>query len=313
MLALSLLIGLIAASTGIVGGAVWFDAALHRSPVLGAYPDRPEPSRGTTWLLVGSDSRQELSAEQQRALGTGGDLGDGRADTIVLVHVPGVGSTTPATVVSIPRDSDVVIPGHGHDKINTAFALGGARLLAQTVEQASGLRIDHFIGIGFGGFAALVDALGGITACPTTSINDPLAGIDLAAGCQTLDGHHALGYVRTRATPRADLDRMINQRLFISALLQRASNPTVWLNPWRWYAVPRAVVDALTVDSGAHLWDLARLAWALNASPTTTTVPISAFATNDAGSVVVWNQDAARQLFDALAADAPVPSTALDG
>ena len=200
------------------------------------------------------------------------------------------------------------IPGHGKDKINAAFAMGGAPLLAQTVEQATGLRLDHYAEIGFGGFAALVDALGGVTVCPTTPLNDPLAGIDLPAGCQRLNGRNALGYVRTRDTPRADLDRMANQRQFVSALLHDAARPAVWLNPWRWYSVPRAAADALTVDRDDHVWDLARLGWALHGSTTTMTVPIGEFTSGDAGSVVVWNHDEASRLFEALAADAPVPA-----
>jgi LCP family protein required for cell wall assembly len=207
----------------------------------------------------------------------------------------------------------VPIPGYGTDKINAAFALGGAPLLAQTVEQATGLRLDHYAEVGFAGFAAVVDAVGGVTACPTEPINDPLAGIDLPAGCQKLDGRSALGYVRTRATPRADLDRMTNQRQFMSDLLHRAASPAVWLNPWRWYSVPHAAVDALTVNDGDHVWDLARLGWALHGSTTTVTVPIGEFTSSDSGSVVVWDRDAAGRLFDALAADAPVPQAALSG
>ena len=127
--------------------------------------------------------------------------------------------------------------------------------------------------------------------CPVEPINDPLAGINLPAGCQKLDGRNALGYVRTRATPRADLDRMINQRLFMSALLHRAASPSVWLNPWRWYSVPSAAADALTVDRGDRVWDLARLGWALHASTTEVTVPIDEFTDADVGSVVVWNHE----------------------
>lgn len=312
-LAVSLLVVLVAAPIALIGAAIWLDTAIHRGIIVSDYPDRPSAGRGATWLLVGSDSRQELTTAQQESLTTGGDTGEGRADTIVLVHVPRLGSSTPATMVSLPRDSQVSIPGHGRNKINAAFALGGAPLLAQTVEQATSLRIDHVIEIGFSGFAAVVDAIGGVTACPTTPVDDPLAGIDLSAGCQTLDGPQALGYVRTRATPRADLDRMVNQRLVMSALLHRTTNLTTWLNPWRWYAVPRAVVDALTVDLEVHVWDLARLAWALHRSPLQTTVPIGALTDSDAGSVVIWNSDAARQLFAAMAADAPVPATSLEG
>ncbi|ORX10849.1 LytTR family transcriptional regulator [Mycobacterium xenopi] len=305
---MTLLIGVLLATASVLGGALWLDTSLRRTPVLTDYPGRPAPGRGTTWLLVGSDSRQGLTVEQQQALSTGGDTGNGRTDTILLVHVPGIGSSSPTTMVSIPRDSYVPIPGYGGDKINAAFAMGGAPLLAQTVEQATGLRLDHYVEIGFSGFARLVDALGGVTVCPTAAVDDPLAGIDLPAGCQRADGRAALGYVRSRATPRADLDRMVHQRQLLSTLLHRAASPAVWLNPWRWYTVPRAAADALTVDQGDHVWDLARLGWALRGATATMTVPIGEFTGSDSGSVVVWNHDAARQLFDALASDAPLPS-----
>ncbi len=274
----------------VVATGVWMDSSLHRIPAL----------------------RQGLSPDQQAELATGGDIGNGRTDTILLVHVPGIGSSTPTTMVSIPRDSYVPIPGYGEDKINAAFAVGGAQLLAQTVEEATGIRLDHYAEIGFDGFAELVDAVGGVTMCPTEPINDPLAGIDLPAGCQKLDGRNALGYVRTRATPRADLDRMINQRQFMSALLHRAATPAVLLNPLRWYPMAHGVSGALTVDAGDHIWDLARLAWALHGDITTTTVPIGEYTGGDSGSVVIWNSDAAGQLFAALASDSPVPQDVLD-
>ncbi|ETW22249.1 LytTR family transcriptional regulator [Mycobacterium gastri 'Wayne'] len=312
-MALSVLVVLLLAGAGILGGALWLDTSLRREPVFSDYADRPGSGRGTNWLLVGSDSRQDLTAEQQQNLATGGDVGTGRTDTILLVHVPGFGSSTPTTLVSIPRDSSVPIPGHGRDKINSAFVTGGAPLLVQTVEQATGLRVDHYAEVGFGGFAELVDALGGVNMCLSEPIRDPLAGIDLPAGCQQLDGRRGLGYVRSRATPRADLDRMLNQRQFMAALLHRAGSPAVWLNPWRWYAVPHAATAALTVDQGTHVFDLARLGWALHGHTTALTVPIGAFTDSDVGSVVVWNHDAARELFDALASDAPVPASALDG
>ncbi len=297
---------------GIPGGTLWMETALRREPVLTDYPGRPAPGRGSTWLLVGSDSRQGLTVEQQRVLATGGDTGNGRTDTMLLVHVPAFGSGTGTTMVSIPRDSYVAIPGYGRDKINAAFATGGAALLAQTVEQATGLRLDHYAQVGFSGFAVLVDALGGVTVCPSAPINDPLAGVDLPAGCQTLDGRAALGYVRSRDTPRADLDRMVDQRRFMAAMLHRAASPAVWCNPWRWYSVARAAAGALTVDRGDHAWDLARLGWALHGSTTALTVPIGELTGSDVGSVVVWDHDKAARLFDAIAADQPVPSAVLE-
>jgi LCP family protein required for cell wall assembly len=311
LISLSLVIAVLLISAGILGGTLWMETALHRQPVLTDYPGRPAAGRGTTWLLVGSDSRQDLTVEQQQALATGGDTGSGRTDTILLVHVPALGSPTPTTMVSIPRDSYVPIPGYGRDKINAAFAMGGAPLLAQTVEQATGLRLDYYAEVGFGGFAVVVDALGGITVCPVAPMDDPLAGIDLPAGCQKLDGRNALGYVRSRDTPRADLDRMVNQRRFMSALLHRVASPAVWLNPWRWYSVPHAAADALTVDQGDHVWDMARLGWALHGSTVALTVPIGDVTGTDVGSVVVWDHDKAAQLFEALAADQPVPPAVL--
>ena len=171
--------------------------------------------------------------------------------------------------------------------------------------------MDHYAEIGFAGFADVVDAVGGVTMCPTEPISDPLAGIDLLAGCQKLNGRNALGYVRTRATARADLDRMINQREFLSALLHRAASPAVWLNPFRWLALKSSVTNAMTVDSGVHVWDLVRLAWALHDKPVTTTVPIEESTVNDLGDVVEWNSDAASRLFAAMSADEPIPTDVL--
>jgi anionic cell wall polymer biosynthesis LytR-Cps2A-Psr (LCP) family protein len=118
--------------------------------------------------------------------------------------------------------------------------------------------------------------------------------------------------VRSRATPRADLDRMINQRQFMSALIHRATSPLVLVNPLRWYPMAHAASGSVTVDDGAHIWDLARLAWSLHGTVTTTTVPIGEFTGSDSGSVVVWNSDEANRLFKALAADEAVPADVLE-
>lgn len=307
-------VGLVVGLAGI-GIAFWVESSLHRVAVFAGYDNRPAAGAGTNWLLVGSDSRADLTEEQQAELATGGEVGNGRTDTILLVHIPGLLSGGPTTMVSIPRDSYVDIPGYGMDKLNAAFAIGGPGLLAQTVEENTGLRLDHYAEVGFAGFGDVVDALGGVTVCPSDPISDPLAGIDLPAGCQVLDGPSSLGYVRSRATPRADLDRMLHQREFMSAMLHRVASPAVWLNPWRWYAVPHAALSALTVDADAHVWNLAQLVWGLlglDSSTTTVTVPIGEFTANEAGAVVVWNQDAAGALFEALRTDAPVPQQVLD-
>lgn len=295
-----------------VGTAIRVETSLRRITVFSDYEDRPAAGAGTNWLLVGSDSREDLTPEQQAALATGGDMGTGRTDTILLVHIPGLLSGEHASMVSIPRDSYVEIPGHGMDKINAAFAVGGPSLLAQTVELDTGLRLDHYAEIGFAGFGDVVDALGGVRVCPSDPIDDPLAGINLPAGCQWLGGAEALGYVRTRATPRSDLDRMIHQREFMSSLLQRVGSPWVWLNPWRWYAVPHAALSALTVNTDVHVWSLVSLAWALHRASTTITVPVGEITVNEVGDVVVWDSEAANSLFEALRTDSAIPQEVLD-
>ena len=141
---------------------------------------------------------------EQQQFGTGGDVG-ARTDTIMVLHM---GDGKP-TLMSIPRDSYVNIPGHGMNKINAAYNFGGPQLLAKTIEQLTGIRIDHYAEIGFGGFDTLVDAVGGVNICIDQSLRDPKAGLNLTKGCHDLNGQQALGLVRTRAFPNADLERVV--------------------------------------------------------------------------------------------------------
>ncbi|VDR38236.1 Regulatory protein msrR [Tsukamurella paurometabola] len=303
---------------GTVAGTIYFDGKLTRIDALASYAGRVADTPGTNWLLVGTDAREGLTPEQQKALATGGDLGGARTDTIMLVHIPKSGA---ATLVSIPRDLYVQIPGQGGHKINAAYFLGstsgngdaaGAQLLVQTFEKASGVRIDHYAEIGFGGFANMVDAIGGVEMCPKYPINDPKAGLRIKAGCQTLDGAQALGYVRTRATPNADLDRVVHQREFMSALFKEATSPTTLLNPFEMWGLSNAVVEALSVDKDTHLWDLARLAWAMSGDTVTTTTPTAGSEYTSDGDSLAWGKNT-DEFFGLLAADQPVPARLLSG
>ena len=136
-----------------------------------AFPEggRPDDQPGTTYLMVGSDSRGDLTAEERKELGTGNASGN-RTDTIMLLHT----GDGPNLLMSIPRDSLVEIPGYGTTKINAAYAYGGAKLLVRTIEGETGIRIDHFVEIGFGGFVDLVDAVGGIEMCRKRHGSTPL-------------------------------------------------------------------------------------------------------------------------------------------
>ncbi|WP_434085638.1 LCP family protein [Nocardia sputorum] len=291
-----------------VGAVIQLDNSLNRIPALANYAKRVGDTPGTNWLLVGSDGRGGLTPEQEQELATGGEVGPERTDTIMLVHVPKSGRTT---LVSLPRDSYVSIPGQGKDKLNAAFAVGGPALLVQTVEIATGLRIDHYAQIGFSGFASVVDTLGGIDVCVPKAIDDPLAGIDLPAGCQRLNGPQALGFVRSRATALADLDRMNNQRIFMAALLKKATSGATLANPFKLWPLASDTAKSLKVDNGDHIWNLGGLGWALRGETVATTVPVGGFDDTDSGNVLLWDKEKAGRFFDALAADRPIPEDLL--
>ncbi|MBY4211947.1 LCP family protein [Rhodococcus fascians] len=295
-----------------IGGIVYYvDSSLTRVDALTSYPGRIGDTPGTNWLLVGSDSRAGLTPEQEASLATGGEVGPSRTDTIIMIHIPEGGGAT--TMVSLPRDSYVPIPGNGEDKLNAAFAFGGPSLLVQTVEGATGVHIDHYAEIGFGGFAGIVDAVGGVNVCVQNAIDDPLAGINIPAGCQDLDGSEALGFVRSRATALADLDRMNNQRAFMSALLDKATSASTFLNPLKLWPLVSDTASSLSVDDGDHIWNLAGLAWAMRGGPVTTTVPVGGFQDSDVGNVLVWDDTRAPAFFDAIAQDQEIPADLLTG
>ena len=113
--------------------------------------------------------------------------------------------------------------------------------------------------------------------------------------------------MRTRATALADLDRMNNQRQFMSALLSKATSPTTFLNPFRLAPLAKDVAGSLTVDDGDHIWNLASLAWAMRGDLVTTTVPVSGFENTDVGNVLVWDSARASEFFAALAEDRQIP------
>ena len=271
------------------------DARLSR---INALPDEQiAGTAGTNWLLVGSDSRTGLSEKDVERLGTGGDIGTTRTDTIMLLHLPLRGK---ATLVSIPRDSYVPVPGYGYDKINAAFSIGGPQLLVETVEHNTGLHVDRYAEIGMGGLAGVVDAAGGVEICVAEPIDDPLANINLQPGCQQMDGPTALGYVRTRATAQGDLDRVARQREFMTTLVTRVLSPSVYLNPFRMARLLWVTPSLLTVNSDDHAWNLARILIALRGGLETETVPIGGFTDTEVGNVVLWDDTAAEALFASL-------------
>ncbi|CAA9333931.1 MAG: Cell envelope-associated transcriptional attenuator LytR-CpsA-Psr, subfamily A1 [uncultured Nocardioidaceae bacterium] len=263
-----------------------------------AEPDaaRPEDQPGSTYLLVGSDSREELSAEERQELGTGQAEGR-RTDTIMLLHT----GDGPNLLLSIPRDSIVDIPGVGSDqKVNAAYALGGPELLVQTLEEETGIRIDNYVEIGFGGFVSVIDAVGGIEICPRQPIEDPKAKLNIDKGCQEADGPTALGYARTRQSSLGDIDRARRQREVVSSVGSKAISPWSVLNPVRYVRLASASADALAVGEDTGPIDTARFAFAMTRvdgeNGLTCSVPIVDLA-------VTWDRERALQLFELIRED----------
>ncbi|MBC2681462.1 LytR family transcriptional regulator [Corynebacterium sp. 4HC-13] len=284
----------------VIGTGIWVDTSLNRTDALTTYDGRPGNTKGTNWLLVGSDSRAGLSEADAERL-SAGEINDsaGRTDTIMVVNIPTFGGKP--KIISFPRDSYVNIPGHGMNKINAAFSLGGPQLLQKTIEQATGWRIDHYAEIGFGGFASLVDSVGGITMCLDQPLQDPMAGINLQAGCQKMNGVTALGYVRSRYTSAGgDLDRARRQREFVSALSKKIASPGTLLNPFTFFPVVKGMTGSLTVDKGTHVWNLTRLGLAIAGGTEQVEIPVAGYQDLDVGNVVMWDEQGAEQLFASL-------------
>ncbi|WP_197683462.1 LCP family protein [Jiangella alkaliphila] len=266
-------------------------------------------SDGRVFLLVGSDSREDLSDEEQSELGTGSTEGQ-RTDTIMLLHVPGGGARN--ALISLPRDSVVDIPGHGENRINAAFAFGGAPLLVETIEGATGVAIDDYVQIGFGGFAGIVDALGGVEICLDEPVQDEQAHIDLPAGCQTLQGPDALGYARARHfDPTSDIGRVQRQRELISAISDKALSPGTLVNPIELTRTALAGGDALVLDNDTGPMDMFAFIRGIGSvsggSGDTITVPLG-----NIGNTVTWDPELSGALWTALQNGSDIPSEVID-
>jgi LCP family protein required for cell wall assembly len=290
----------------VAGSYVWLDGKLNRDVTL---PATTVTSAGQNWLISGTDTRSGLSRTEEDQLHVGSDVDD-NSDSLMLLHI---GGPTPV-LISIPRDSYVPIPGHGDNKINAALGYGGPALLIQTVESVTGLKINHYMGIGFEGLVDVTNKIGGVNICLKTAVHDQNSGVNLPAGCQTLNGTEALEFVRDRDSFAAgDLQRIQDQREFLKALLSKATSPSVFLNPFTALPFGSSAASSLSVDQGTHLYNLIKVALALR-NPETGTVPVAnADLQTAAGDSVEWNQSEATELFSALKNNQAVPSNLLGG
>lgn len=307
-----------------VGTWLWASSKVTKVAALSDYDGRPAQGVGTNWLVVGSDSRSNLTPAQKSRLHVGSDQGQ-RTDTIMLLHY---GSGTP-DLISIPRDSYVTIPaytdssGKAHaaskNKINAAYDLGGAPLLTKTVEMATGVRVDHYLEIGFLGVVDVVDSVGGVHLCLDAPVKDSHSGADLPAGCQNLDGTQSLALIRTRySLANSDISRMANQQKFVAALAASALRPGVEFNPFTLYPFLDSALGSVAVDNGSGLSDLVSMARKVRpitgGKGTVGTVPIGneGYQVAGVGSTVRWDTAKARRLFTAVNQDAAIPGGLLN-
>jgi len=301
---------------------------LNISGDLGTQPVDTHP-QAENIMIIGSDTRHS----QGRGFGQG--LQTDQSDTLMILHI--AADRKWVNVMSIPRDSWVNIPacmmGNGQMsapttyKINEAFALGnlygnhtdlGVACTEKTLEQDTGIHIDHFVVINFQGFRDMVNALGGVEECNTSEINDPKSGLHLKPGHHLLHGLGALAYVRARYTlgDGSDLERIGRQQAFMSSLVGRVKSKL--LDPLAIYHFLDAATKSITVDSqlgGIHgLYDLAMSVHSLPASAVTfftlPTYPRSEVVPTDTANLL-WTQPEDSAIFQDYVNDTPVNSATL--
>ncbi|MER6733070.1 LCP family protein [Streptomyces puniciscabiei] len=293
----------------------WADSKLRREVDLSKVIDRPASGAGTNYLIVGSDSREGMSKADEKKLHTGSAQGK-RTDSMMILHVGDNGDT----LISLPRDSNVTVPSYKgstsgkvypatgrQEKLNATYAEDGPTLLVRTIEANTGLHIDHYVEIGFQGFANIVDAVGGVEINIDKGFKDSYSGADFKAGKQTLNGAQALAFVRTRhAFAASDLQRTKNQQKFLSALAHQVATPSTVLNPFKFYPVMGAGLDSLIVDKDMSLWDLGSMFWAMKGvqggDGTSLNMPIS----GSVGGNLVWDKAKVKTLVDELNNDQKV-------
>jgi LCP family protein required for cell wall assembly len=301
-------------------------------------------SRPCNVLLLGSDSRTGLSSSQQEINGTNQDLGGtSRADTIMLVHLDP--ATNKTVILSFPRDLWVKIPGHGTDKINSAFeggvAGGGPQLMAHTIFALTHIPIDHYLYVDLNGFQRAVDTLGGVDMCiPSYYVDtpgdleavdpagnivyihyaeaghvaDPYTGLDVLPGCQHLGGEQALGYVRSRhnlpCSPIPDFARITRQQQFMRALINQMLKPSEFAKA---PGLVGPVLSSLHRDSGFSPADLVYLVGQMRGISTGAVQFRSVSGTNATlypngiATDVIKMDPADEKLFTAIRNDAPLP------
>ncbi|MEU9402691.1 LCP family protein [Streptomyces sp. SID4985] len=283
--------------------------------------NRPEklPTSGQNLLVLGSDSRSGANA----ALHTG-NVSGARSDTALVIHIPE--GRKKAVAISIPRDTLVTrpecttrsgkqLPSARRVMFNSVYSVAGPACVVKTVEQMSGVRLDHFVEIDFAGFQGLVDAIGGVPVTVDRDIHDSSSGLDLKAGTTRLTGTQALEFVRTRhgIGDGSDLGRIGLQQKFLISLLSEIKKQDLLGSPTKAYTVADKLTESLTTDSGLDsLTKLAEFSRSMNgvdpATMDTIMLPVR-YDTQDPNRVVAAEPQA-KELWQAVRADKAIPESA---
>ena len=260
-------------------------------------PDGQEAA--TNILVLGTDSRTSAGDPSQW------EAGAQRTDAMMIMQISG--DKKDVSVMSIPRDSWVDIPGHGEGKINAAYSYGGPSLTIQTVENLTGIRISHFVIADFESFQNLTNELGGVTI----NLKEPqtLAGTEFPAGAQHLNGKQALAYTRERKSlPGGDLDRVKRQQTWMRAIVREVLTGGTLSSPTRLYSFLKTATQTAAVDESFTIDEMQSLALGLRGLHSNDisfmTVPTNGAGTSpDGQSIVELNPDADTPLFQAFATD----------
>lgn len=265
----------------------------------GGSQEDPEP---VTILVAGVDAGDGPRIAQGMAAGEW-PSGVYRTDTIMVVHL--TANRRRAHVVSIPRDLWVPVEGHGRQKINAAFSLGGPSLYADTVRELTGADLDHLMIVDWRAFRKLTTAVGGVKVRIPRDVYDASQDVHWEAGTHRLQGLKALQYVRQRhGLPGGDLGRMQRQQHFMRSLLEKLMADGTLQNPVRLTKVVEAVSDNIVVDEGLSDEDLRELALSARGLAAErvrfVTAPTKGFARRDGQSVLLPKVRQTRRLFAAM-------------
>ncbi|WP_405017719.1 LCP family protein [Kitasatospora sp. NBC_00070] len=299
--------------TGGCTGALYWTADHYASSVAripGALPSlaeserpRPVPNAGVTFLLVGLDARTDAGAPAKAPVW---QAGAARSDTMMLLHLSA--DRKNASVISLARDTWVDVPGHGKAKLNAAYSLGGPALMVRTVQDLTGIPVDHLAVVDWNGFRSLTDAVGGVDITIPKEIEGKGEARHWAAGTQHMDGTTALLYVRERyGLPNGDLDRTKRQQNFLRALMQQTLSSGTLGNPGKLTGLLGSVGEVVSVDDKLSNTDLYDLAWSLRGlrgdGVRFMNAPFGGFGDEGGQSVVYLDQRVAKQLWEAVRND----------